>query len=91
MHPDESTPSAAASETVGLDIGGTKTHGVLWRGTEVVAEAKAGSANVQNVSGDEARENLRQLFKALGGRNVTASPRCKGSSTPVRIRSAQSK
>ncbi len=72
MHSDKHTSSSAAAETVGLDIGGTKTHGVLWRGTEVVAEAKAGSANVQNVSAAEARDNLRQLFAALGGRHVTA-------------------
>ena len=71
MHPVEHS-SAAAPEIVGLDIGGTKTHGVLWRGTEVVAEAKAGSANVQNVTGAEARENLRQLFAALGGGTITA-------------------
>ncbi|MHA7263928.1 N-acetylglucosamine kinase [Arthrobacter sp. TMN-37] len=70
MDPHE--PAAGApEEVVGLDIGGSKTHGVLWRGPAVVAEAKAGSANVQNVSPAEASENLAQLFAELGGRRVT--------------------
>jgi N-acetylglucosamine kinase-like BadF-type ATPase len=56
-----------ASDVVGLDIGGTKTHGVRWSAGEVVAEAKSGSANVQNVTPEEAARNLAELFAALGG------------------------
>ncbi len=57
-----------ASDVVGLDIGGTKTHGVRWRDGEVVAEAICGSANVQNVPREEADRNLAELFTALAGR-----------------------
>ena len=56
------------SDVVGLDIGGTKTHGVRWSAGEVAAEAKSGSANVQNVTPEEAARNLAELFTALGGR-----------------------
>ncbi|WP_294568566.1 N-acetylglucosamine kinase [uncultured Arthrobacter sp.] len=69
MQPHE--PDAGAPEEfIGLDIGGSKTHGILWRGSVVAAEAKAGSANVQNVSAAEASDNLAQLFAELGGRRV---------------------
>ncbi|WP_159617546.1 N-acetylglucosamine kinase [Arthrobacter zhaoguopingii] len=69
MQPHE--PDAGApEELVGLDIGGSKTHGILWRGSVVAAEAKAGSANVQNVSAAEASDNLAQLFAQLGGRRI---------------------
>ena len=51
---------------VGLDIGGTKSHGVRWLDGEMVAEAKTGSANVQNVSVQVAVENIAQMFEALG-------------------------
>ncbi|WP_104166133.1 N-acetylglucosamine kinase [Arthrobacter sp. SX1312] len=54
-----------ASLVVGLDIGGSKTHGVLWRGGRLVAEAKAGSANVQNVTPDDAARSLGGLFRDL--------------------------
>ncbi|MFJ6001270.1 N-acetylglucosamine kinase [Arthrobacter sp. NPDC092385] len=50
---------------VGLDIGGSKTHGALWRGGVLVAEARAGSANVQNVTPDAAGRNLGRLFGDL--------------------------
>ncbi|WP_105032803.1 N-acetylglucosamine kinase [Arthrobacter ruber] len=50
---------------VGLDIGGSKTHGALWRNGDLVAEARAGSANVQNVTADEAARSLRELFGEL--------------------------
>ncbi|MHA7241188.1 N-acetylglucosamine kinase [Arthrobacter sp. TMS1-12-1] len=50
---------------VGLDIGGSKTHGALWRGGKLVAEAKAGSANVQNVTPDDAARSLGELFRDL--------------------------
>ncbi|TKV29594.1 ATPase [Arthrobacter sp. NamB2] len=50
---------------VGLDIGGSKTHGALWVGGTLVREARAGSANVQNVTPAEATGNLRALFEEL--------------------------
>ncbi|KRF09444.1 ATPase [Arthrobacter sp. Soil782] len=56
-----------AADVVGLDIGGTKTHGVRWSAGVVAAEAKSGSANVQNVTAEEAARNLAELFTALGG------------------------
>lgn len=55
------------TDVVGLDIGGTKTHGVRWSNGDVAAEAKTGSANVQNVSTDAAAGNLAELFRTLGG------------------------
>lgn len=55
----------AAALVVGLDIGGSKTHGALWRGGTLVAEARAGSANVQNVTRDAAARSLRDLFRDL--------------------------
>lgn len=57
----------AGSDVVGLDIGGTKTHGVRWSNSAVAAEARSGSANLQNVSPEEAARNLTELFQALGG------------------------
>lgn len=54
-------------DVVGLDIGGTKTHGVRWSAGTVVAEARSGSANVQNVTPEAAARNLAELFDALGG------------------------
>ena len=71
--PSHSDPSPnraglAGEVVVGLDIGGSKTHGVLWRNGELVGEAQSGSANTQNVSADEAAAQLHDLFAALGGR-----------------------
>ncbi|MHA7242588.1 N-acetylglucosamine kinase [Paeniglutamicibacter antarcticus] len=54
-----------ASTLVGLDIGGTKTHAMSWKGGVVVAEATAGSANIQNVSLVEARASIAQVFQEL--------------------------
>lgn len=51
---------------VGLDIGGTKTHAMRWSGNNVIAEAKSGSANVQNVSLEDAERNIAEVFGALG-------------------------
>ncbi|MBF4993798.1 ATPase [Arthrobacter gandavensis] len=56
---------------IGLDIGGTKTHGVRLEGQVTVAEAVSGSANVQNVSREQARHNLAEIFAALGTDGVT--------------------
>ncbi|NVM99726.1 ATPase [Arthrobacter sp. SDTb3-6] len=58
--------SRALPKTVlGLDIGGSKTRGILWVDGEVAADASAGSANVQNVSVETAREHLAALCGAL--------------------------
>lgn len=57
-------------EIIGLDIGGTKTHAVRWRGNDVVAEARVGSANLQNVSEVEAAANLNDAFSQLGTMGV---------------------
>ncbi len=59
-----------APAIIGLDIGGSKTRGILWSDGEVVADEQTGSANVQNVSVDEARENLRALFSRFPAGSV---------------------
>lgn len=56
---------------VGLDIGGSKTRGMVWVDGNVVADASAGSANVQNVSAEVARKNLTELFSLLGHPEAT--------------------
>lgn len=55
---------------VGLDIGGTKTHAMRWNGETRLAEAKSGSANVQNVSVETARANIAEVFAALGAGHI---------------------
>lgn len=55
---------------IGLDIGGTKTHGLLLQDGVAAADAVAGSANVQNVTPGEAAANLAEIFDALGGGQV---------------------
>ena len=55
---------------VGLDIGGTKTHGLRLENGKPVAEKVAGSANVQNVSREAAQSNLAVLFEHIGSGNV---------------------
>ena len=50
---------------VGLDIGGSHTRGVLFRGDSPVREARSGSANVQNVSRERAAQSLRDVFDRL--------------------------
>lgn len=50
---------------VGLDIGGSHTRGVLFRGDAPVREARAGSANVQNVGTEEAARALRSVLTEL--------------------------
>lgn len=67
MHISREAPSAGSGRSViGLDIGGTKTHGLLLRGGAPVKEATAGSANVQNVSAEQAADHLAEIFAALG-------------------------
>lgn len=59
---DRETPMAL----VGLDIGGTKTHAMRWHGDKLLADAKAGSANIQNVTREVAELNIAEVFAALG-------------------------
>ncbi len=56
---------------VGLDIGGSKTHGIRISGGAVAAEATAGSANIQNVSARQAGEALERIFAELGGPDIS--------------------
>lgn len=59
------------TELIGIDIGGSKTHGVLFKDGQPVREATAGSANVQNVSVAEAAAALKELFSQLKPTGVT--------------------
>jgi N-acetylglucosamine kinase-like BadF-type ATPase len=68
MRPPRNDPSATA---VGLDIGGSKTHGILIRDGEPCAEATVGSANVQNITPATAAAHLADLFMALGAEDVS--------------------
>ncbi|TDT74675.1 N-acetylglucosamine kinase-like BadF-type ATPase [Arthrobacter sp. AG258] len=56
---------------IGLDIGGSKTRGIKVANNVVVADGQVGSANVQNTSRREAREQLAKLFCQLDTRGVT--------------------
>lgn len=56
---------------IGLDIGGTKTHGVRFEDGVPVADESSGSSNVQNVTREEAARNLTDLFGRIGGRTVS--------------------
>jgi glucosamine kinase len=60
-------PLALAGVMIGLDIGGTKTRGVRFEDGLAVADQSAGSANVQNVSREQAALNLAGLFARIGG------------------------
>ncbi|WP_349627388.1 BadF/BadG/BcrA/BcrD ATPase family protein [Arthrobacter sp. C9C5] len=51
---------------IGLDIGGSKTRGIKWMDGIALADASGGSANVQNVSRDQARKSLEDVFTRLG-------------------------
>ncbi|WP_399542369.1 N-acetylglucosamine kinase [uncultured Arthrobacter sp.] len=62
-----STSAVPSSDVViGLDIGGTKTRGVRFEHGEPVADESVGSANVQNVSREEAAAHLAELFAKIG-------------------------
>ena len=50
---------------VGLDIGGSKTRGIVWTGGAVTSDHSVGSTNVQNVSLETAQENMAELFAHL--------------------------
>ena len=74
MTPAPAAPRSSADSrpdhaqlVVGLDIGGSKTHGALWRGDQLVAEAKAGSANVQNVTPEDAARLVGWLVSEEAG------------------------
>ncbi len=74
-HSDIPTPPGARSSTaagtvIGLDIGGTKTRGVRFEDGAPVADESVGSANVQNVTPEEAARNLAELFARIGGGSV---------------------
>lgn len=64
------TAHALTGTTIGLDIGGTKTHAVLIDGGSIVREAKVGSANTQSVTRAEAEANLREAYAELGSPDV---------------------
>ena len=59
-----------ADVLIGLDIGGTKTHAVRFEDGRPVAEAMAGSANVQNVPRAEAAAALRWIWRPGAGLRV---------------------
>lgn len=64
------TPGPLTGVLIGLDIGGTKTRGVRFEDGVPVADESAGSANVQNVSREQAVLNLADLFARIGGGHV---------------------
>jgi N-acetylglucosamine kinase-like BadF-type ATPase len=57
---------------IGVDIGGSKTHGIRAVDGEAVAEAVAGSANVAAVGVPEAGRQLDAVFAQLDTRGVDA-------------------
>lgn len=60
-----SVPRPLAGTIIGLDIGGTKTHGIRFEDGIAVADESAGSSNVQNVSREDAAANLAGLFARI--------------------------
>lgn len=62
-----SGPAAPARTVIGLDIGGTKTRGVRFQDGVPVRDESAGSSNVQNVTREQAKANLAELFAKIGG------------------------
>ena len=57
--------TSTGGAVIGLDIGGTKTHGIKIVDGTVVDELLVGSANTQNVSRQTAALNLSTLLKSL--------------------------
>ncbi|MDR6508498.1 BadF/BadG/BcrA/BcrD ATPase family protein [Arthrobacter oryzae] len=55
---------------IGLDIGGSKTHGIRIIDGRIVDDRTTGSANVQNVSTQTAAVNLANLLNALGANDT---------------------
>lgn len=71
VHQPADPPSdALEGVTIGLDIGGTKTHGVRFEDGLPVADDSSGSSNVQNVTREQAAHNLADLFARIGGGRV---------------------
>jgi glucosamine kinase len=68
---EPSTARPPAGVIIGLDIGGTKTHGIRFEDGIAVADESAGSSNVQNVTRDEAARNIADLFARIGGGSVS--------------------
>nr|WP_218643843.1 BadF/BadG/BcrA/BcrD ATPase family protein [Paenarthrobacter ureafaciens] len=62
--------AAPAGTVIGLDIGGTKTRGVRFQDGVPVRDESAGSSNVQNVTREQAKANLAELFAKIGGGTV---------------------
>jgi len=62
---DNKTQNTLPARFVGLDIGGSKTRGIVWTDGAVSSDASVGSTNVQNVSAQTARENMAELFSLL--------------------------
>lgn len=67
--PPAAVPSRDGA-VIGLDIGGTKTRGVRFESGVPVADESVGSANVQNVTPEEAARNLAELFSRIGGGTI---------------------
>ena len=68
--PPDADSAAVHGAVIGLDIGGTKTRGVRFEGGTPVADESVGSANVQNVTPEEAARNLAELFARIGGGEI---------------------
>ncbi|MFI7483963.1 N-acetylglucosamine kinase [Kocuria sp. M1R5S2] len=58
-------PGSAGGVVIGVDIGGTKTHGIRLEDGVVTRELTTGSANVQNVSRATAASSLAELLTGL--------------------------
>jgi glucosamine kinase len=57
---------------LGLDVGGSKTHALLWDGDTVRADVLAGSANPSSVGVEEAVRQLDTIFAQLGPVRIAA-------------------
>lgn len=69
--PSLAVPGIALSAVmIGLDIGGTKTHGLRLENGRPVMDTVAGSANIQNISRETAQSNLAEIFATLGHGDV---------------------
>ncbi|WP_343318296.1 BadF/BadG/BcrA/BcrD ATPase family protein [Arthrobacter sp. TMP15] len=56
---------ALPARFVGLDIGGSKTRGIVWSEGVITSDFSVGSTNVQNVTPETAAENMGTLFARL--------------------------
>ena len=68
---DNNTRNSLPARFVGLDIGGSKTRGIVWTDGAVSSDASVGSTNVQNVSAQAARDNMAELFSLLDAAGAT--------------------